>query len=104
MQAVDWGRASILCHYCGQFEYFKKRSHSESDTISGSGSSHFGVNSNNMVKISKSRADVGKTTVGEAEGVCVWCSYHTTTSHNDAVFRVQQHKAGGNTDVVAAQT
>ena len=33
----------------------------------------------------------------------MWCSYNKTTSHNDADCRVQQHKAGGNAHVAAAQ-
>ena len=32
------------------------------------------------------------------------CSYHKTTSHNNADFCVQQHKAGGNARVAAART
>ena len=34
----------------------------------------------------------------------MWCSYHKTTSHNDADCRVQQHKAGANAHVAAAHT
>ena len=32
----------------------------------------------------------------------MWCSYHKTTSHNDADCRVQQHKDGSNAHVAAA--
>ena len=81
----------------------KESAHFESNTTSSSDSSQFGIISNNcMVNISKSRADGGKLTVEAAEGV--WCSYHKTTSHNDADCRAQQHKAGGNTHVTAART
>ena len=34
----------------------------------------------------------------------MWCSYHKTTSRNDANCRVQQHQAGGNAHVAAART
>ena len=34
----------------------------------------------------------------------MWCLYHKTTSHNDADCHVQQHKAGVNAHVAAAQT
>ena len=49
----------------------KESAHSESNTTSSSGSSQFGiVSNNNMVNISKSRANGGKTTVEVAEAVC----------------------------------
>ena len=54
----------------------KESAHSESNTTSSSGSSQFGIVSNkNMVNVSKSRADGGKTTVEAAEAVC---SVHIT--------------------------
>ena len=34
----------------------------------------------------------------------MWCSYHKTTTHNDADYRVLQHIAGGKAYVAAAQT
>ena len=48
----------------------KESAHSESHTTTISGSSQFGIISNNMVNISKSRVDDGKTTVEAAEAVC----------------------------------
>ena len=76
MQGVDRDRTSVLCHYCDQIGHFKRKCHSESNTSSSSGSSQFGIMSNNnMVNISKRRADGGKTTVEAAEAVC---GVHTT--------------------------
>ena len=34
----------------------------------------------------------------------MWCSYHKSTTNNDAECRVQQHKAGGSAHVAAART
>ena len=49
----------------------KESAYSESNTSSSSGSSHFGIiSNNNMVDISKSRADGGKTTAEAVEAVC----------------------------------
>ena len=49
----------------------KLSAHSESNTSSSSCSSQFGIiSNNNMVNISKSRADGGKTTLEGAEAVC----------------------------------
>ena len=49
----------------------KESAHSESNTSSSSGSSQFGIiRNNNMVSVSKSRVDGGKTAVGVAEAVC----------------------------------
>ena len=71
MQAVDRGRTNVLCHYCDQFEHFKRNAHSESNTSSSSCNSQFGIISNqNMVNISKSRANCGKTTLEAVEAVC----------------------------------
>ena len=71
MQAVDRDSTSALCHYCDQFGHFKESAYSESNTSSSSGSSQFGIiSNNNMVDISKSRADGGKTTVDAVEAVC----------------------------------
>ena len=47
----------------------KESAHSESDTTTSSGSSQFGIISNNMVNISKSHADGGKLTVEAVEAV-----------------------------------
>ena len=71
MQAVDRDRTSVLCHYRDQFGHFKRKYPLESNTNSSSGSSQFGIiSNNNMVSISKSHADGGKTTVEAAEAVC----------------------------------
>ena len=71
MQAVDRDRTSVLCHYCDQFGHFKISAHSESNITTTSGSRQFGIiSNNNMVNISKSRADGGKTTADAAEAVC----------------------------------
>ena len=49
----------------------KESAHSESNSSSSSGSSQFGtISNNNMVNISKRRADGGKITVGAAEALC----------------------------------
>ena len=56
-----------------------------------------------MVSISKSPRGRLQNNV-EGGGDRVWCSYHKTTSHNDADCRVQQHKAGGNAHVTTART
>ena len=49
----------------------KESAHSESNTTSSSGSSQFGIiSNNNMVNINKSRADGGKRTVEAAEAAC----------------------------------
>ena len=64
MQALDRGRTSVLCHYSDQLGHSKRSVHSESNTTSSSGSSLFGIiSNNNMVNIRKSRANGGKTTV-----------------------------------------
>ena len=57
---------------------------------------------NNMVDVSKSRADGGKTTVEVAKAVCG--VHHKTASHNDADCRVEDHKVGGNALVAATRT
>ena len=53
------------------FGISRESAHSESNTTSSSGSSQFGIiSNNNMVNVSKSRADGGKTTVEAAEAMC----------------------------------
>ena len=53
--------------------------YSESNTCSNSGSSQFGIiSNNNMVNISKSRANGGKTTAEVAEVAEAACSVYTT--------------------------
>ena len=71
IQAVGRDRTSVLCHYCDQFSISKESAHSESNTSSSSGSSQFGiVSNNNMVNISKGRSDDGRITVEAAEAMC----------------------------------
>ena len=74
MQAVDRDRSSVLPGMSVpriSFSISKYSAHPELNTNSSSGSSQFGIISNNkMVSISKSRADGGKTTVEAAEAVC----------------------------------
>ena len=82
----------------------KESAHSESNTSSSTVSSQSGlISNNNMVNISKMPRGRRQNNGGGSEGR-VWCSYHKTTSHNDADCRVQQHKPGGNAHVVASRT
>ena len=69
MQALDRDRTtSALRHYCDQLGHFKRSVQSESNTTSSSGSSLFGIiSNNNIVDIRKSRANGGKTTVESRE-------------------------------------
>ena len=58
------------------FGISKENGHSESNTSSSSGSSQFGIiSNNNIVNISKSLADGDKTTV---EAAMVVCGVHIT--------------------------
>ena len=103
VQAVDRDRTSILCHYYDQFGRFKESAHSESNTSSSSGSSQFGIISNNSSQHQQKPCGRRQNNSGGGGGR-VWCSYHKTTSHNDADCRAQQHKAGGNARLAAART
>ena len=104
MQAVDRDRTSVLCHYCDQFGHLKKKCllrikhkqqqrqqsvwHHQQQQRSQHQQKPRGLRQNN----------------GGGGGGRVWCSYHTTMSHNDADCSVQQHKAGRNAHVAAART
>ena len=71
MQVVSRDRTSVLCHYCDQFEHFKRQCPLRINTSSSSGSSLYGIiSNNNMVNISKSCPDGGRTTMEAAEAVC----------------------------------
>ena len=71
MQAVDRDRTSVLCQYYDQCGHSKESTDSQSNTSSSSGSRQFSIiSNNNMVNISKSRADDGKITVETAEAMC----------------------------------
>ena len=71
LQAV--GRTTLVSYVitATNLDISKESAHSESNTISSSGSSQFGIiSNNNMATITKSRANGGKKMVEAAEAVC----------------------------------
>ena len=104
MQAVDRERTSVLCHYCDQFRHFKRkyllRTKRQQQQRQQPVRHHQQQQRGQHQQKPRGRRE---SNGGGGRGR-VWCSYHKTTSHNDADCRVQQHKAGGNAHVAAART
>ena len=89
--AKDRDRTSVLCHYCGEFGYFKRKC-------------PLRIKHQQQHDQHQQKPHGRRQNNGGGGGGRVWCSYHKTTSHNVADCRVQQHKAGGDAHVATART
>ena len=101
MKAVDWDRTSVLCHYCNQFEHFKRKcplriKHQQQQRQQSVRHHQQQKHGQHQQKPRGRRHNNGGNGGGR-----VWSSYHKITSHNDADCRVQ---VDGNAHVAAART
>ena len=104
MQTVDRDRTSVLCHYCDQYGHFKRKcplrikhqQHQRWQPVRHHQQQQHGQHQQKPRRRRQNKGGGG--------GGRVWCSYHKTTSRNDADCRVQQHKVGDDAHMAAAQT
>ena len=104
MQAVDRDRTCVLCHYCDQFGYLKRKCPLRIKHHQQQRQRPVWHHQQQQYGHHQQKPRGRRKNNGGGGGGRVWCSYHKTTSHNDVDCRVKQHKATGNAYVAAAQT